>query len=80
MVKSEVVLLDFQPAMYINGTSFDPSSMVPLHTKTVPDRTEPIISTISLGLQSSEAIGGGRSPVRVWQTRVTVLTSAYFES
>ena len=80
MIKSEVILLDFQPAMYINGTLFDPSSMVPLHLKSDPDRTEPIVSTVSLGLQSSEAVGGGKFPIRVWQTRVTVLTSAYFDN
>lgn len=80
MVKSEVILLDFQPAMYINGTLFDPSSMEPLNSKSVPGRTEPIISTVSLGLQSSEAVGGGKSPIRVWQTKVAVLTPIYFDS
>ncbi|KAG9088926.1 hypothetical protein FRC06_001775 [Ceratobasidium sp. 370] len=79
MVKAEVILLDFQPIMFPNGTRFDPTSMALLDQKVVPAPAEPIISTVSFGLQSSEAEGGGQPVKRVWQEKVMVLTDGYFE-
>ncbi|QRV77753.1 hypothetical protein RhiJN_05768 [Ceratobasidium sp. AG-Ba] len=79
MVKTDVILLDFQPIMFPNGTRYDPTSMRLLDPKIAPVPAEPIISTVSLGLQSSEAEGGGHPVRRVWQERVMVLTNDYFE-
>jgi hypothetical protein len=79
MVKTEVILLDFQPIMFQNGAQYDPASMNLLDQKAVPAQAEPIISTVSFGLQSSEAEGGGKPTKRVWQEKVTVLTNDYFE-
>lgn len=80
MVKSEVILLDFHPVMCSTGTRFDPVAMDgPPDQTFLPTQAEPIISTVSLGLQSSEAEGGGRSPMYIWQDKVTVLTDVYFE-
>jgi hypothetical protein len=80
MVKTEVILLDFQPVMFSNGTPFDPISMNPVKGTPIPSPAEPIISTVSLGLQSSEAEGGGMFPKYVWQEKSVVLTDRYFES
>ncbi|KAG9081499.1 hypothetical protein FS749_007619 [Ceratobasidium sp. UAMH 11750] len=53
--------------------------MALLDQKVVPAPAEPIISTVSFGLQSSEAEGGGQPVKRVWQEKVMVLTDGYFE-
>lgn len=80
MVKTEVILLDFQPVMFPTSTPFDPSAMSPINQTPPRLDAEPILSTVSLGLQSSEGEGGGVSPKHVWQQKVVVLTDAYFES
>ena len=80
MVKTQVILLDFHPSLFATGVPFDPKGMKPIERTPAPSVAEPILTTVRLGLESSEAEGGGRTPKFVWQEQAVVLTDAYFGS
>ncbi|KAJ1303477.1 hypothetical protein OPQ81_011664 [Rhizoctonia solani] len=80
MVKTEVILLDFHPSLFPTGTPYDSNGMRPIERVHNPTAGEPILTTVALGLESSEAAGGGKVPKYVWQQQAVVLTNAYFES
>ncbi|KAG8712945.1 hypothetical protein FRC11_013752, partial [Ceratobasidium sp. 423] len=80
MVKTEVILLDFHPSLFPTGTPYDPKAMKTIERVSAPSASEPILTTVALGLESSEAEGGGRPPKCVWQEQTIVLTNAYFKS
>ncbi|CAE6455128.1 unnamed protein product [Rhizoctonia solani] len=80
MVKTQVILLDFQPAMFQTGAPYNLKAMKPLEQVPIPSAGEPILTTVALGLESSEAEGGGKPPKCVWQEQALVLSNAYFET
>ncbi|CAE6466481.1 unnamed protein product [Rhizoctonia solani] len=80
MVKTEVILLDFHPSLFPTGAPYESKGMKSIERTPAPSATEPILATVTLGLESSEALGGGRTPKFVWQEQAVVLTNAYFES
>ncbi|CAE6496502.1 unnamed protein product [Rhizoctonia solani] len=80
MVKTEVILLDFHPSLFPTGAPYDSKGMRPIERTPTASAAEPILTTVALGLESSEALGGGKIPKFVWQERAVVLTNAYFES
>lgn len=38
-----------------------------------------ILSGVTLGLQSSKAVGGGEEPQFIWQEKIKVLTDEFFQ-
>ncbi|CAE7053763.1 unnamed protein product, partial [Rhizoctonia solani] len=80
MVKTEVILLDFHPCLFPTGAPYDSKGMKSIERTPAPSAAEPILTTVALGLESSEAEGEGRAPKFVWQEQAVVLTNAYFES
>jgi hypothetical protein len=79
MVKTQVILLDFHPAMFQTGAPYNLKAMKPLDRVPTPLAGEPILTTVALGLESSEAEGGGKPPKYVWQEQALILSNAYFE-
>ncbi|KAG8739175.1 hypothetical protein FRC10_006066 [Ceratobasidium sp. 414] len=78
--KSSLVLLDFQPYHFPLGAAFDPEYTILEGRKMKPPSSKSILLTSRLGLISSEAQGGGRSPRQIVQAKATALTAEYFMS
>ncbi|KAF8695758.1 hypothetical protein RHS03_07922, partial [Rhizoctonia solani] len=80
MVKTQVILLDFHPTMFQTGAPYNLKAMKLLERVPAPAVGEPILATMGLGLESSEAEGGGRPPKYVWQEQALILSNEYFET
>ncbi len=79
-VKSQIISLDYHVNL-LTDSSFDERSMQYLEKpKNVADPSRLIIAAVAMGLESSEAKGGGTQPYKVWQEKITVLTEDYFSS
>ncbi|KAH7336832.1 hypothetical protein B0J17DRAFT_444937 [Rhizoctonia solani] len=80
MVKTQVILLDFHPCLFPTGTPYDLKSMKSIERIPTPSANEPILTTVTLGLESSESEGGGRPLKCVRQEKAVVLTNTYFKT
>ncbi|KAF8606717.1 hypothetical protein BDV93DRAFT_604069 [Ceratobasidium sp. AG-I] len=63
MLKGEVLMLgDFEQTNYEAGSYFDPQLMIEYEANSDGPAPQNILATLSLGLNSSRAVGEGRSP------------------
>jgi hypothetical protein len=76
--KSSVIMLDFEPYYVPPGSAFDSEDVTLEGRKPKPPKSGNILLTSRLGLMSSEAQGGGRSPQGSHQVKATVLAAEYF--
>jgi hypothetical protein len=81
-VKSKDVLLEYHPFGVRNGGSFKPERMDFLQqpsTNITSSRDVVVLCGLSLGLETSQAMGGGKSPVYVLHSKAKVITRHFFD-
>jgi hypothetical protein len=81
-VKSKDALLEYHPFGIRNGCNFRPERMRHLQqprADLAASRDVVVLCGLSLGLETSTAIGGGKHPVFVLHSKATALTRQFFD-
>ncbi|CAE6440392.1 unnamed protein product [Rhizoctonia solani] len=78
LAKNSFIMLDFHPQFHPPGSQYENQYTLLEGRKAKPPTSNAILLTSKLGLWSSNAVGGGKSPELSVQTRTTVLAAEYF--
>jgi hypothetical protein len=80
MLKGEVIMLgDFSQVCYAPLSCFDPVSMDEFEPDGKRSPPEFMLGTLALGLVSSRAVGGGRSPETTVVCKAVVATESLYD-
>jgi ribosomal protein L29 len=70
--------LDFHPVIVDSEERFDEAKMALGDNYRLKSQDAVVVACVGVGLFSSQAIGDGKEPQRVWQERIQVVTEEYF--